>query len=110
MVTFDPDCRKEYIKSFEVMANLATKQGVEGKKLTIHTPLINLHKAESSFLCRFRIESINVLFKSTIRFSVPCVSSSTVNFAHLQMLSRMNSLSGRMNMHGSTSNTNVLTI
>ncbi|CAC9439334.1 Queuosine Biosynthesis QueC ATPase [uncultured Gammaproteobacteria bacterium] len=41
-----PDCRKEYIKSFEVMANLATKQGVEGKKLTIHTPLINLHKAQ----------------------------------------------------------------
>jgi 7-cyano-7-deazaguanine synthase len=28
-----PDCRKEYIKSFEVMANLATKQGVEGKLL-----------------------------------------------------------------------------
>jgi 7-cyano-7-deazaguanine synthase in queuosine biosynthesis len=28
------------------MANLATKQGVEGKKLTIHTPLINLHKAQ----------------------------------------------------------------
>ncbi len=41
-----PDCRKEYIQSFEAMANLATKQGVEGKKLTIHTPLINLHKAE----------------------------------------------------------------
>ena len=41
-----PDCRKEYIKAFEIMANLATKQGVEGKKLTIHTPLINLHKAQ----------------------------------------------------------------
>lgn len=41
-----PDCRKEYIKSFEIMANLATKQGVEGKKLTIHTPLIDLHKAQ----------------------------------------------------------------
>lgn len=41
-----PDCRKEYIKSFEIMANLATKQGVKGKKLTIHTPLINLHKAQ----------------------------------------------------------------
>ncbi len=41
-----PDCRKEYIKSFEIMANLATKQSVEGKKLTIHTPLIDLHKAQ----------------------------------------------------------------
>lgn len=41
-----PDCRAEYIKAFEMMANLATKQGVEGQKLTIHTPLIALHKAE----------------------------------------------------------------
>lgn len=41
-----PDCRAEYIKAFETMANLATKQGVEGQKLTIHTPLIDLHKAE----------------------------------------------------------------
>lgn len=41
-----PDCRKEYIQSFEAMANLATKQSVEGKKLTIHTPLIDLHKAQ----------------------------------------------------------------
>jgi 7-cyano-7-deazaguanine synthase in queuosine biosynthesis len=37
-----PDCRKEYIKSFEVMANLATKQGVEGKKLTILLVLVHL--------------------------------------------------------------------
>lgn len=41
-----PDCRGEYISAFETMANLATKQAVEGRKLTIHTPLINLHKAE----------------------------------------------------------------
>ncbi|CAC9433578.1 7-cyano-7-deazaguanine synthase (EC 6.3.4.20) [uncultured Gammaproteobacteria bacterium] len=41
-----PDCRASYINAFEVMANLATKQGVEGKKLTIHTPLIDLHKAQ----------------------------------------------------------------
>ena len=41
-----PDCRAEYIKAFEIMANLATKQGVEGQKLTIHTPLIDLHKAQ----------------------------------------------------------------
>ncbi len=41
-----PDCRPEYIQSFERMANLATKSGVEGSKLTIHTPLIDLSKAE----------------------------------------------------------------
>ncbi len=41
-----PDCRPEYIQSFERMANLATKSGVEGTKLTIHTPLIDLSKAE----------------------------------------------------------------
>ena len=39
-----PDCRPEYIKAFEQMANLATKAGVEGNKLTIHTPLINMTK------------------------------------------------------------------
>ena len=41
-----PDCRQEFIDAFEVMANLATKAGVEGKKLTVHTPLIDLTKAE----------------------------------------------------------------
>lgn len=41
-----PDCRAEYIDAFENMANLATKQGVEGQKLSIHTPLIALHKAQ----------------------------------------------------------------
>ena len=41
-----PDCRPEYIHAFEVMANLATKAGVEGKKMTIHTPLINISKAD----------------------------------------------------------------
>jgi 7-cyano-7-deazaguanine synthase len=41
-----PDCRPEYIEAFEKMANLATKAGVEGNKLTIHTPLINLTKAD----------------------------------------------------------------
>jgi len=42
-----PDCRPEYIKAFEAMANLATKASTEGeKKLSIHTPLINLSKAE----------------------------------------------------------------
>jgi 7-cyano-7-deazaguanine synthase len=41
-----PDCRPEYIAAFETMANLATRAGVEGTKLTIHTPLIDLTKAE----------------------------------------------------------------
>ena len=41
-----PDCRPEYIAAFQTMANLATKVGVEGGQLTIHTPLITLTKAE----------------------------------------------------------------
>ncbi|MEO6148148.1 MAG: 7-cyano-7-deazaguanine synthase QueC [Sulfuriferula sp.] len=41
-----PDCRPEYIASFETMANLATKAAVEGKQLSIHTPLMRLSKAE----------------------------------------------------------------
>ena len=41
-----PDCRPEYIAAFETMANLATKAGVEGAKLNIHAPLIDLSKAE----------------------------------------------------------------
>ena len=42
-----PDCRPEYIAAYQTMANLATKAGVEGRqRLTIHTPLINLTKAQ----------------------------------------------------------------
>jgi 7-cyano-7-deazaguanine synthase len=41
-----PDCRPEYIAAFEKMANLATKSGVEGLRLSIHAPLIMLSKAE----------------------------------------------------------------
>jgi 7-cyano-7-deazaguanine synthase len=41
-----PDCRPEYIRAYETMANLATKAGVEGtQRLTIHTPLSQLTKA-----------------------------------------------------------------
>jgi 7-cyano-7-deazaguanine synthase len=40
-----PDCRPEYVAAFERMANLATKAGVEGRKLTVHAPLISLTKA-----------------------------------------------------------------
>jgi len=41
-----PDCRPEYIAAFEAMANLATKQAIEGGKITIETPLIDLTKAQ----------------------------------------------------------------
>lgn len=41
-----PDCRPEFIAAFETMANLATKAGVEGQSFKIHTPLINLTKAQ----------------------------------------------------------------
>lgn len=41
-----PDCRPEFIKAFETMANLATKVGVEGHHLTVHTPLIDMSKAQ----------------------------------------------------------------
>jgi 7-cyano-7-deazaguanine synthase len=41
-----PDCRPEFIKAFQQLANLATKAGVEGDSFSIHTPLIALSKAE----------------------------------------------------------------
>lgn len=42
-----PDCRPDYIKSYEVMANLATKAGVtENEKIRIQTPLIDMTKAQ----------------------------------------------------------------
>ncbi|WON75214.1 7-cyano-7-deazaguanine synthase QueC [Nitrosospira sp. Is2] len=41
-----PDCRPEYITAFENMANLATKAAIEGAKLRIHAPLLNLSKAQ----------------------------------------------------------------
>lgn len=42
-----PDCRPEYIEAYERLANLATRMGVEGKTIRIHTPLIQLSKAET---------------------------------------------------------------
>ncbi|KAF2418120.1 7-cyano-7-deazaguanine synthase QueC [Microbacterium sp. B35-30] len=41
-----PDCRPEYIEAYEAMANLATRAGVEGARLKIHTPLISMTKAD----------------------------------------------------------------
>jgi len=40
-----PDCRPEFIRAYEKMANLATRMGVEGQRIRIHTPLIDLTKA-----------------------------------------------------------------
>lgn len=41
-----PDCRPEFVAAFERLANLATKAGVEGQSFKVHTPLIDLSKAD----------------------------------------------------------------
>ncbi len=41
-----PDCRKDFIEAFERMANLATRMGTEGERVRIHTPLLELDKAD----------------------------------------------------------------
>jgi len=41
-----PDCRPEFIRAFEQLASLATRAGVEGRPLTVRTPLINRTKAD----------------------------------------------------------------
>lgn len=41
-----PDCRPDFIESFETMANFATKAGVEGDRFSVHTPLIDMSKAD----------------------------------------------------------------
>jgi len=41
-----PDCRPGYIKAYQKMADFATKESTEGRKIKIHTPLINMSKAE----------------------------------------------------------------
>jgi len=41
-----PDCRPEYLRAFEAMANLATKAALEGRRVQIRAPLIDLPKAE----------------------------------------------------------------
>ena len=41
-----PDCRPEFIRAFEAMANLATRAGVEGARYRVHAPLISLTKAQ----------------------------------------------------------------
>lgn len=41
-----PDCRPEYLRAFESLANLATKAGVEGARFKIHSPLLHLSKSK----------------------------------------------------------------
>lgn len=41
-----PDCRGEYVEAYQAMANLATKSAVEGQKITVHAPLLEMTKAE----------------------------------------------------------------
>ena len=41
-----PDCRPEFLRAFEAMARLGTKMGTEGRAITIHSPLIDLTKAQ----------------------------------------------------------------
>ena len=41
-----PDCRPEFIRAFEALANLATRAGVEGARFRVHAPLSGLRKAE----------------------------------------------------------------
>jgi 7-cyano-7-deazaguanine synthase len=41
-----PDCRPEFIRAFEGLANLATKAGVEGRRLSVHAPLLHMSKAD----------------------------------------------------------------
>lgn len=41
-----PDCRPEYMRAFETMANLATKAGIEGARFHIHAPLMAMNKAQ----------------------------------------------------------------
>src|SRR5262249_39512372 len=49
-----PDCRPEFIRAFEAVANAGTKLGVTGDRITIHAPLIELHKRE---IVRLGLES-----------------------------------------------------
>ncbi|PCK08449.1 MAG: 7-cyano-7-deazaguanine synthase QueC [Alteromonadaceae bacterium] len=57
-----PDCRPEYLEAFQSMANLATKASVEGRELTIYSPLLKLSKGEIIQLGR----SLNVDYSITV--------------------------------------------
>ena len=73
-----PDCRLEYLKSFETMANLATKLGVEGNKININAPLINMSKAE---IVAKGIE-LEVDYSETISCYDPTISAISCGTCH----------------------------
>lgn len=72
-----PDCRPEYIKSFEVMANLATAFGLKNK-ITIHTPIINMNKSE---IIREGIK-LNVDYSKTISCYSPSEDGASCGSCH----------------------------
>ncbi len=41
-----PDCRPAFVSAFEALANVATRAGVQGEKITVHAPLIEMTKAD----------------------------------------------------------------
>ncbi|MDP2324867.1 MAG: 7-cyano-7-deazaguanine synthase, partial [Gammaproteobacteria bacterium] len=57
-----PDCRPAYLDAFQRLANLATRRGVEGRPITVHTPLLLMSKAE---IVRTGIE-LGVDFSATV--------------------------------------------
>ena len=57
-----PDCRPAYLQAFEAMANLATRAGVEGERLRVHAPLVDISKAK---IIRMGVE-LGVDFSQTI--------------------------------------------
>ncbi|MEC9376184.1 MAG: 7-cyano-7-deazaguanine synthase QueC [Pseudomonadota bacterium] len=68
-----PDCRPEYIESFQTMANLATKRATEGQPIEIRTPLVSMSKADIVQLG----DELGVDFVNT----VSCYSASEVGLA-----------------------------
>ncbi|MEQ1637645.1 MAG: 7-cyano-7-deazaguanine synthase QueC [Methylococcales bacterium] len=68
-----PDCRPEFIQAFQQLADVATKAGVEGERVTIHTPLMTLSKAEIIKLGT----SLGVDYQQT----VSCYSADAQGFA-----------------------------
>jgi len=57
-----PDCRPEFIRSYEQMINLGTKAGSEGYPFKIHTPLINMSKSEIIMMG----SNLNVNYRDTV--------------------------------------------
>ena len=77
-----PDCRPEFIKAFQTMANLATKSAIEGQPIEIHTPLIALSKAEIiEFGTKLGVDySLTVSCYSADEFGQACGSCDSCRF------------------------------